>query len=68
MENTVSAISLHVGQMILGNMVTSFNVADKKFGNALRLTMSPVGVDIFSKEKLVKTIPYSNIQGIDYEK
>lgn len=60
----ITGISLHVGQMVLGQMATSVQIG--KFD--VEMFLSPVGVDIVSKKRLVKTIPYSNVQGIDYEK
>lgn len=59
----VVAVNLHVGQMVNGQMVTSVN-ADRL---QVEMFLGPVGIEILSKKKLIKTIPYSNVQGIDYK-
>ena len=59
----IQSISLHVGQMVLGTMSTSVDSTK----HAVTLVKTPEGIDIITKAGvLAKTIPYSNIQGIDY--
>lgn len=63
MEKEVLVVNLHVGQFVEGQMVTSIN-ADKY---DVQMTVTEIGVDVVG-HLTNKTIPFSNIQGIDYRR
>lgn len=63
-EAGIAAINMHIGQMVKGNVVTSLN-ADK---HKVSMKKNDIGIDVYDGKVLLKTIPYSNIQSIDYAK
>lgn len=58
----IIALNLHVGQHITGNVRTSVNAVKHE----VVMSLSEIGVVVIGKDTH-KLIPYSNVQGIDFE-
>lgn len=64
LEPKIACINMHVAQYVAGEAPTSLSAKR----HSVTLLATTVGVNIFNLSgKLLKTVPYSNIQSIDYE-
>lgn len=62
-EKEISAMNLHIGQFVGGQMVTSVDATKYK----VKMTLTQYGVSVVG-HLTDKLIPYSNIQGIDFKR
>ncbi len=62
-EKEISALNLHVGQFVSGQMVNSIDATKYK----VKMTLTPYGVAVVG-HLTDKLIPYANIQGIDFKR
>lgn len=59
----IAALNLHVAQYVRGQ--APVNLSAKR--HDVTFDEHAIGVDVLSKGKLIKMIPYTNIQSVDYE-
>lgn len=62
-EKEISALNLHVGQFVSGQMVNSIDATKYK----VKMTLTQYGVSVVG-HLTDKLIPYANIQGIDFKR